>query len=289
MSIVNKPSKLLDNKLLVLTDFSDNSWMATRYAISLFEDRDCDFYFLNTYEKDTEVFSRPFVLENNRPSDPEHESKEGLGRLLVRLSQLDIPIRHRFHVISREGIIVKEAQNIAEKLAVDMIIMGVSSNPDQRKRNYSGHTLSLIENVKKIPVLIVPNNATIQRPEEIVLATNFDTDLNMSEIKYLAEIAHLSKASIKVFSSNKRHPLSPGQKAKKMLLSRGLQNVKHSFRIASDNKMENAFESLPGLRSPNMITYIESKPSFWERLGFGRKASGKLGYIKNTPVLVLQS
>ncbi len=281
MQDVKNSGKKMENKILILTDFSDDSWRAMQYAITLFEARDCDFYLLNTYENVPADFNRPILPDVAETSEPEHKSKEGLGQLLVRLSRMNIPIRNRFHVISREGKIVEEVRDVAETLAVNMIVIGVKSDAEKWNREYSRNTLSLVEGVGKIPILIVPNNASIQRPEEIVLATTFDSDLTISEIDYLADLAHFTMASVKVFSLNKHHPLSPGQKEKKVLVSKGLKNVKHSFRETPDKTM---YE----LQAPGIITYLEGKPSIWERLGFGRKLFGKLGYSRNTPVLVLQ-
>jgi nucleotide-binding universal stress UspA family protein len=289
MRDVNISSKNAEIKILHLTDFSDDSWRALQYAINLFEDRSCDFYLLNTYKDVAEGFHSPVIPDAAIISEPAHKSREGLGQLLVRLSQMDISIRHRFHVISRKGNIIEEVCDVAEALAVNMVVIGVKNYANKWRGKYSRNTLALVENVGKIPVLIVPANASVQRPEEIVLATNFDTDLHISEIEYLADLAHFTKASVKVFSLNKHHPLSPGQKEKKMLVSKGLKNVKHSFSEAPDKTMTTSFESLNELQAPGIITYIEGKPSFWSRLGFGRKALGKIGNIKNTPVLVLQS
>ncbi|MEO0902953.1 MAG: universal stress protein [Bacteroidota bacterium] len=36
-------------KILIPTDFSENAWNAISYAMYLFRNRKCTFYFLNTY------------------------------------------------------------------------------------------------------------------------------------------------------------------------------------------------------------------------------------------------
>ena len=39
----------MNYNILLPTDFSDNSWNAIKYALRLFEDKNCTFFLLNTY------------------------------------------------------------------------------------------------------------------------------------------------------------------------------------------------------------------------------------------------
>ncbi|MGY8915228.1 MAG: universal stress protein, partial [Flavobacteriales bacterium] len=36
-------------KILIATDFSEDAWNATKYAVEMYKDSDCLFYLLNTY------------------------------------------------------------------------------------------------------------------------------------------------------------------------------------------------------------------------------------------------
>ncbi len=40
----------MDKRILLPTDFSKNALNAIRYALDLYQDQTCDFYFLNVYQ-----------------------------------------------------------------------------------------------------------------------------------------------------------------------------------------------------------------------------------------------
>ncbi len=90
---------------------------------------------------------------------------------------------------------------------------------------YGKNTLAVIESIRKCPVLVVPKNAVFDRPEEIVLATNFNTDFKVAEVKYLAEIAKMTNASVQVLNMADNGDLSPQQHHNKMLLRQHLKGV----------------------------------------------------------------
>ncbi|NNE78345.1 MAG: universal stress protein, partial [Pricia sp.] len=277
----------MGKKILLPTDFSNSSWNAIQYAIKLFENRDCDFYILNTYAKDAHGLESHIVLDPddafNRMSD--NRSREGLGDILERLSVIDKDINHRFHVISRSALFLDAVNTVVENLQIDMIVMGAKGMTNAHGRKYGKKTLGVIERVRKCPVLVIPKNVTFNRPEEIVLATNFNTDFKVSEIVYLAEIARISNASIQILSMSDNGTLTPQQKKNKMLIRKYLKDVNHSFNVLPNVKMASALSCFVEIRHSNMISYIDKKTSIWEWLGFGKPNLGKLGYYENVPVL----
>jgi hypothetical protein len=130
-------------------------------------------------------------------------------------------------------------------------------------------------------------DVSFTHPEEIVLATDFNSDFRKSEIKHLSELARITNARIKVISQTGSTMLSPLQKKNKMWLRNYFREVEHSF---NDRHYENVADVLKSLVKggySDMISYIDKKPSFWEQLGFGKPTLGKLGNFKDKPVLVL--
>ena len=279
----------MGKKILLPTDFSKNSWNAIQYAIKLYEDFDCDFYILNTYAKDAHGLGSYVLLD---PDDAfnkmsENRSKEGLGDILKRLSQMDIGTDQRFHVISRSEGLLDAVKSVVGDLQIDMIVMGAKGMGNKNKGKYGSNTLELIESVRKCPALVVPENVRFGRPEEIVLATNFITDFKVSEIKYLVDIAKITGAHVQVLSLAEKKTMNAQQQRNKALLDKLLKDVEHSFSILSSSKMVTALSSFVEIRKSNIISYVDKKPSLWERLGFGKPTLGQLGYYSDVPVLAL--
>jgi len=279
----------MGKKLLLPTDFSRISWDAIQYALMLYAKQDCDFYILNTYTKDAHG------LESINRLDPEtafnklseKRSKEGLGDILKRLTFAEESPMHRFHVLSRAATLTDVVADIVENMQIDMIIMGATGMKDKPEGKYGNNTKAVIESVRKCPVLVVPKNVTYDRPEEIVLATNFNTDFRTSEVKHLVELAKMTGASIQVLSLADNDTLTAQQKNNKTRLQKYFKSVTHTFNVLHDVKMSTAIGCFVGIRDSNMISYIDKKPSLWEKLGFGTPTLGRLGYYKDVPVLAL--
>ncbi len=279
----------MGKKLLLPTDFSKNSLNAIEYAMKLYEDEDCDFYILNTYAKDTHGLDSLTLLDPDEAFNKlsEKRSKQGLGDILTRLTFENNNPKHAFHVLSRSTLLLDAINDLVESLQINMIVMGAKGITNKRKGNYGKTTLSVIENIRKCPVLIVPKNAIFNYPKEIVLATNFEADFNFFDIKHLAEIAKLSKSSIQVLSLESDDALNAKQKENKTMLIKYFENIDYSFNIVHNAKMDIALNCFVKIRQSNMVSYINKKRTFWERLGFGKHTLGQLGYFENIPVLAL--
>lgn len=279
----------MGKKILLPTDFSRSSWNAIQYAIKLYENQECDFYILNTYSKDVYGLDSITFLDPDEAFNKlsENRSKEGLGDILMRLSVIDKDLKHRFYVLSRSELFLDAVKNVVENLQIDMIVMGAKGTINEREGKYGKNTLGVVESIRKCPVLVVPKNVSFDRPEEIVLATNFNTDFKVSEVKYLTEIAKMSNASVQVLSLADNGELSLQQKKNKVLLRKHLKGIDHSFNVLHNVKMSTALSCFVEIRNSNMITYIDKKSSLWETLGLGKPTLGKLGYFDDVPVLAL--
>lgn len=272
------------------TDFSKNSWNAIQYAIKLYENQNCDFYILNTYTKDTHGLNNYTLLDPDESFNKlmEKRSMQGLGDTMVRLTFENNNANHRFHTLSRSNVFLDAVKEVVENMRIDMIIMGAKGMTNERQGKYGKNTLAVIENVRKCPVLIVPRKVTFNRPEEIVLATNYGSDFNVGEIKYLAEIAKMINAKIQVLSLANDGYLTSLQKKNKLRLQKFLNDIDDNGKILHNGKSVGKLNSFVETKHSNIISYIAKKPSFWKKLGFGKPTTlGKLGYYENIPVLAL--
>lgn len=277
----------MGKKLLLLTDFSKHSWNAIQYAIRLYKHRQCDFYILNTYKRDSYGFDS-ITLD---PEDAlnklyENRSKEGLGDILNWIYQIENYFGHRFYVISRPGPLLNAVKDIVLNQEIDMVFMGAKGMDNEQKNKYGKNTMDVIQNVRRCPIMVVPNSVTLGLPKEIFLAVNFNADFDFSKIEPLAEMARLTRAKVKVLSFADKVSSDHQQKKNKIRLQKYFEGVDFSFHTLLNINMKDALSNLE-IGSENMISYVDEYQSFWERFGFGKPTLDKLGYYKNVPVLAL--
>jgi nucleotide-binding universal stress UspA family protein len=276
--------------ILLPTDFSKNSWNAIQYAVKLYENQECDFYILNTYNSEAFGLKSVIMLDPDESLNKlsERRSIEGLSNILYRLMNEQQNSSHNFFMVSRAATLLEAVEDLTTNLSIDLVVMGAKGNANEREGKYGRKTLEVIENIRNYPVLVIPMDVAFDHPKEIVLATNFDTDFKVSKVKYLAEIAQIGNARIQIISQAENGSLSPQQKRNKMLLRKYFKDIDHSFKVLHNVKMVDALSCFVEINRSNMISYIDKKPSIWQRLGFGKPFLGKLGYYENVPVLALQ-
>lgn len=279
----------MGKNILLPTDFSENSWYAIQYAIKLYENVDCDFFILNTFVKDTYGHMGKTLLDPDETFNKlyENQSKQGLGNILTQLTEWSTDFKHRFHMISRSSPYVDAVIEIVDSAKIDMIVMGARGMTNTEKGTYGKNTTAIIRGVRKCPILVVPNRVAVDLPEEIVLATNFDIEYNLSEIGHLVEIARISNAKIQVLSMVDNNSLNPKQKSNKVLLQKYFKDIDHCFDLLPNTKKEIALGNLNKYRQGNIISYVYRGPTFWERIGLGKPTSDNLAYFKDFPVLAL--
>lgn len=279
--------KKMGKKILLPTDFSKNSWYAIQYAMKLYENQDCDFFILNTYATDAQGVKSNMILDPDRSFNKmaKNRSISSLGDILNRLSEVEHDFIHRFHVMSRPKPLSNAIKEAVKNLQIDMVVMGAKGMTNDPNGKYGKNTRAVIGNVRKCPIFVVPENISFARPKEIVFKTNFNTDFKISELKFLAEIAETSNASIQIVSLTHTGSLTPQQEQNKLLLKQYFAAVEHNFSELPYAGLADALRHLAGNKQGRIISYIDKRPSLWERIGFGRATLGKLGYYEHAPVL----
>ena len=281
----------MENSILIPTDFSNNSWNAILYAIKLFEEKKCTFYILHTFSKETHGLDSLTLLDPDEAFNKmaEIKSKQELSKMMERLSKLHHNKNHQFKMISESTLLLDAVKNLNKELRFKMIVIGAKGMTNNKVNSYGKQTLDILSHIRKCPILVVPTNVDLNHPKEIILSTNFKTKIKLSDIKNLVEIAKLSNASIQVLSLTQSHKLSFSQKRNKVFIRKQLKDIGHEFNSLHNVKIDTAINCFLAIRHSNMISYIDKKPTLWERFGLRKLSLNKLGFHPNIPVLALHS
>jgi nucleotide-binding universal stress UspA family protein len=144
--------------VLLPTDFSDNAWNATKYAIELFKDEECVFHLLNTYTP--AIANSRFMatsLSSGQLEDGVHgNSERGLKNVLNKIDKTKKNPRHSFKTISSFSLLVDEIKEIVEKERIDLIVTGTKGASGLDEVFMGSNTVRIIKSIKNSPVLAIP-------------------------------------------------------------------------------------------------------------------------------------
>ncbi len=275
----------MDKRVLLPTDFSKNALNAIRYALDLYQDQTCDFYFLNAYSIDTFMLPVPGEGEYEYEAAKLASQKEFDKLLEVLQSQYDNP-KHTYHSTSTFNSLLLAIKNTIAKHDIDMVLMGTKGMTGADSVIFGTNTVYAMEKVTECPILAIPENVRFTAPNEIVFPTDYKTNFKRRELNYLLEIALYHKAPIRVLHIEKEVKLSRDQKSNKELLESILEDTEHSYHTLTDLKVQAGISAFIESRGSDMIAFVNRKHNFFGSM-LSKPLVKEMGYRSKIPVLTL--
>ena len=196
-------------QILIPTDFSENAWLATLYALRLYQNEECVFHLLNTYTP--AIVSSRFMAENKSNASSVKTSADyserQLKRLLSKIENEYPNARHYFETYSSFSLLGDEVRYLVEKEQIDLIVMGAKGISNEDYVFMGKNTVKLLKYIRHCPILAVPSNTTFEVPNEISFYTNFDKFYTRAELTPLLEMVDTFKAIVRVV--HLQHELRP--------------------------------------------------------------------------------
>ena len=280
----------MNKRILLPTDFSKNALNAIRYALNLYKEIDCDFYFLNVFQvSGYSLHSTMMVPELGEPvyEAARVRSEEGLENLMEHLRMQPNNPKHTYHQISTFNSLLEAVNDTISKKDIDIVVMGTKGTTGARTVIYGTNAINVMEKTRVCPVLTVPENVRFSPPEEIVFPTDFKTVFKHKELAYLIKICKEYKAFLRVLYIDDGEGLNRKQQENKKLLETILGDLDHSFHTLTNIKVQEGINAFIESRDSDMIAFINRKHHFFGSI-FAKPLVKELGYHSRVPILVLR-
>lgn len=275
-------------RILVPTDFSENSWNAIRYTLAFFKGESLDFHFLHVgFQGIAENLNED--LYTNGLAIASAQTKGALSKLedLVKRIQLTFPNhKHKLFTHFENSLFVEGIRKASKKWDIDLIVMGTKGASGLKEVTLGSHSGAVITRVK-CPTLIVPENAFFQNPANIAFPTDFNMPYKNRVLKTLQSFASYHTSTIKILRVvRKGGNLETEQVKNREYLSDVLQGTAHSFHWIQSPELESGLQSFIDSMDINIIAMVGKNLNFFQRLLFKPKVA-KISYHTKIPFLVL--
>lgn len=277
-------------RLLVPTDFSADAMKAVTYSVEIARKAGAAIYLLHVVELVTDRIRQPYSLHDRLHDEIMTARRQELNTLREELIDAypDLTIETKL----ANGNITTTILEHAEKLKIDIIVMGTQGAGGLKEVLWGTVTASIIRRTK-IPVLAVPFEYQIKKPEAIVFATN-QFEKNKLLLKRFIELAGLFNTVVHVviyldeeISSTLDYHFSSEQMADYLLyLKQAYPDIKFSGEVLEGKNFEDAIEEYDSKNGVDMIAMVTYPKNSLERL-LKISVTRKMALHSKIPVLAL--
>lgn len=270
-------------KVLIPTDFSDNANSALEYALKLYANRQCTFYFLHsTYmlNPDNRSHITPHYIDQINKSGIENLEK-------LKTEKEHTNANHNFEIIISKKKLRVALNKAVKKHDIELIIMGTKGSTAAIEYFAGSNTISVIKKIKKCPVLAIPDAYVFNEPKQMAFPTGYSRLYSNEELSTLIKTAKFYNSEIRILHIGSKDKLTDVQKDNKEVLQTHLNDLKHSFHFVQDNsrKSENIETFIDDFKI-DMVVMVNYKHSFIENM-INEPVIKNLMFHPKTPLLII--
>ncbi len=270
--------------ILIPTDFSENAWSAALYALKLYANKPCTFYFLHAWtfvNTGSRTYISPSYIDKLQDT-----SKAELSALKDRAMSESTNSEHAMKTIFTTDSLIDSLIFAIGKQRIDLLVMGTKGATGAKEFLLGSNSVSVINKIKLCPVMLVPDNYEFETPGQIAFPTDFNR-LYGEELLAIKKLAALHDSAINILHINGMDKLTDAQRNNFDILQEYLKDDKHTFYWKADYaKKEQAIMDFIKENNINILTMINYNQSFIERLT-KEPVINKLGFHTEIPFVII--
>jgi nucleotide-binding universal stress UspA family protein len=276
-------------KILIPTDFSENSLNAIKYATELFKHGPTQIYLLHAFSD--EVYEAKLRSDDMAFEDLKAQAKQKAESALESLKKevwsFSPNPKHSLNLIPEFGLLVDAVNDWVEKENIDVVVMGTQGTTADKQLTFGSNTLQVIKYVN-CPVLAIPSGYKYQSLKNILFSTDFLLPFKRRELKLLSDVAKFWAAQINFFYVSKFPNLSLRQKDNKAFLEATCVENHVGFYQKEAEDVTEAINTHVSKNQVDMLVMVNTRHSYLENILY-QSTIEKIGLHITIPFLVMQN
>lgn len=274
--------------ILLLTDFSENSLNAMRYALKLFKDDICNFFVLHV-EISTTYISDDLIVASNQSvyESLVKKSKHKLAKVVTKLESEFKNEKFHFNILVDHDVFIDAIKQTVNAKQIDLVVMGTNGVTGAKEVVFGSNTINVIRKID-CPTLVIPQDFTFRKPNEILLPLDvFDATSGtafehaIEFIKQFSKKLHLLRVIPNAVDS--------GVALKDTnQINYFLKPDEYEYHVVSDVPMANVVNSYEQTHNIDLIVLLVQGESLFERFFVGSPTTQISNKI-SVPLLVFHT
>ena len=274
--------------ILLLTDFSENSINAMRYALQLFEDYTCNFTVLHV-EISTSYISDDLMLAGNQSiyDSLVKKSKHKLAKLITKLESEFKNKDFNFEIIVDHDVLTDAIKQIKKSKNIDLIVMGTNGITGAKEVVFGSNTINVIRKVD-CPTLVIPKGFKFRAPKEILLTLDVLDALSSNPFIDIIKFTKRFSKKLHLLRVKPNNEDSKEQKKDKENISAFLTDIPYEYHVITNVPIPYTVNCYSQSHPIDLTTLLVQKESFFERFFEGSPTTQISNSIR-VPLLIFHS
>jgi len=272
-------------KILLPTDFSVNSWAALVYAVKLFDKIECEFYLLHTITMNASSIT-------NFSTDKLNSAKEkaiiNLNDLKKEAENSSTTPLHHFEIILSYYYLDDAINYSAEKHQIDFTIIGTKGATNMKELFIGSNTSRVIQNTKYCPTIVVPENYSFDKLNQITILTDLNHPMNKELLSSVNQLASGRNSKISLLHISNKEELNYTESQELNSLKGNLTSYDTYFHLfTNSSNKQNIVNDFIKDTNTDLLVLLNYKKDFLEKI-IQKSLITIISQSPKIPMLVLQ-
>lgn len=275
------------NNILILTDFSCNSWNSIEYTLALFKDKVCNFYLLNVSDnQEDELESYTNHSGSVSTMVKVKNSQKDFIEILQKIKDSGLKGKHIFTPISVKSNLISAVRTEIKSKKINLIVIGTNGLSSQGKMHIGSISEDIITKVK-CSTLVVPKKARFTGIQEIAFPTDYTYFYEAKLLQNIKELFNYKDAALRfVYLSKTNDILDKEQLWNKETIHDYFVNNSHSFHSEINSNLELSIQNTIDQFGIDLIIMAAKNLNLFEQILFRPKIN-TIKYYSKSPFLIL--
>lgn len=264
-------------RILLPTDFSENSLNAIHYAIQAFAHEECRFIIVNAYMSPqagaSMLISLNDVLGEQSLKDLENLKRELENKYFSAVIDIDI--------VSEYGYVPVVIESVARKNGCDLIVMGTKGATGLKGMIIGSNTSASIKNTH-YPLLAIPEEAKYTGMKKIALAWDERPSSQNQQLDVLTWLCKSHSADLLVVNVD----TDEDSKHEENQLAKPIAQLEYSLHFVPGKNVAEGLEQFVKENNVDVVAAIPHEHGFFERL-FKPSVTKQLCLHTEVPLLII--
>lgn len=270
--------------ILLLTDFSENSFNAINYALRYFKKQECHFYVLNI-QKQSEYIMDDLIMASSGETVYDciaTDNKKELSKLVKTLKDSYPKERYYFHPLFDFDNLVNAVNQAVQFHEIELIVMGTNGATGAKEVLFGSNTVKVIRNAI-CPVLAIPEGYQFSALKTAIFYTEKSEVINTDQLNTMKDLLTIHKPEIHVVEFKTKAVKTEKEKITSNELFAEFSCHFHSI---DEPSSWSTIRTTTQLLEADFKAIFVHKESLLERIFSGSKTSS-LTYETRVPLLLL--